>query len=212
MRSIHLPRKLRPADFAVNAEAANGQVKVRVVHMVSDIITREAQEVLPVSGGTVHADPERDILKLAFVPRHAGAGAPMVGFVKGFGLKSGAVAQSYCWMPRMAIVCVGASEEDMARAINRIRETQGGYVFYDQGELVGELPLPVGGFWAQLSVPETAKRHREIADALHERGCTREQPYLALQTLPCTGMPYFRLVRDGLLDVRTRQVLPMVVE
>ena len=213
MRSIHLARPLQAADFAVPHGKASGQVKVRVVNMMSDIITREAQEVLSVSGGEIQADRERDIIKMAIIPRHPGAGKHAVGFVKGFGLKSGAVASSYCWMPRMPIICVGADEADMALAVNRIRQLQGGYVIYDRGKLVAELPLPVGGFWSQLSIPETAERHKLLEDELHQRGCAREHPYLALQTLPCTGMPYFRLMRDGLmLDVRAHQTLPLVVE
>ncbi|MBI2919171.1 MAG: adenine deaminase [Chloroflexi bacterium] len=212
MRSIHLAPDFRAADFDVAAPDGGSQLEVRVVNLVSDIITREARERLAVSHGAIQADRERDIIKIAVIPRHPGGGQATVGFLKGFGLKSGAVASSYSWMPRMPVICVGADEADMALAVNRVSELQGDYVCFDHGKLVAELPLPVGGVWSQLSIPETAERHKLVAGELHKRGCTREQPYLSLQTLPCTGMPYFRLVRDGqVLDVRARQVLPLVV-
>jgi len=184
LRSVHLPRSFQAGDFTIPAGRATAQAKVRVVNLVSDIITRELVATLPVIDGAIHADREGDIIKMAIIPRHPGGGSHSVGFLKGFGLKSGAVASSYCWMPRMPIICVGADEADMALAVNRIGETQGGYVLYDRGQLVAELPLPVGGFWSQLSIPETAQRHRELREALAQRGCTREPPYLTLQTLP----------------------------
>ena len=102
-------------------------------------------------------DIDRDVLKLAVIERHKNTGHRGIGYIKGIGLKRGAIAASVSHDSHNLIV-IGTNDEDMAFAANRVRELKGGSVAVDSGNVIAELPLPIAGLMSDKDAKTTASR------------------------------------------------------
>ncbi len=196
-------------DFYLWGEKDPTEVRVLVVK--TETVTELTTEALSLSeDGNILADPSRDILKICVIYRAARSYPETVGFIKGFGLKEGAVASSLTWDCNN-IVVLGPNECDMAAAVNRVRELGGGVVFSLGEEVVVEVPLPLAGITSDKPLNELACEINEMEATLKEMGCPLPRPFLALQTLPFTGLPFYRLTDKGLLDIREKKLIPVIV-
>lgn len=147
----------------------------------------------------------KDVLKMAVVERHKNTRHIGIGYLKGYGLKSGAVATSVAHDSHN-IICVGTNDEDMAFAVNRIARNRGGIVVVENGQVLAELPLEIAGIISgkplaggqhpsgrrQEGRPRSGRRHghRPVHDAvLHEPAV----------------IPTLRLTTRGVVDVNTQQ-------
>jgi adenine deaminase len=198
-------REISPAELAIPAEGKR-QTKVRVINQVTELVTRELLVELPVLDGEAKAQPDKDILKVALL---SNGGKLFTGFIKGFGLRRGAMASSCAW-DTCAIVCVGASEEDIAGAINRVIELEGGVVVYADGKVQAELALPIGGFMSRLPLKVIAGRVEEIKQKARELGCPFANPDLTLATISTPAIPFLRLCEDGLVDIRSGEIIDLI--
>ncbi|WP_312942579.1 adenine deaminase, partial [Oscillibacter sp.] len=113
------------------------------------------------AGYSDRIDTEYDVLKLAVVERHKNTHHIGIGYIQGYGLKSGAVATSISHDSHNIIV-VGTNEEDMATAVNRVVELNGGIVVLDSGVSVAEVPLSIAGIMSEEPLPEV---NRKLEDA-----------------------------------------------
>ena len=96
--------------------------------------------------------------------RVTGRSRKFVGFVRGWGQKKGAAATTLCWDVG-GILAIGADDADLARAINRLIQIQGGLVLMADGHLLAELPLPVMGYISEMKMPEIAERLKSFQDS-----------------------------------------------
>jgi adenine deaminase len=142
LNTIKLPRDLEPSDFMIRAPGNTQNVQIRVIRMVTDLVTSEEEMKWPVANGQLNVDLEKDIVKIAAIDQTHNPGKLFVGLLQGFGLQSGAIACSAAW-DTSDIVVIGANDADMAFAVNRIRELQGGTVVCETEKILTELPLPV---------------------------------------------------------------------
>lgn len=164
------------------------------------IITDALQATVPYRGGCRHADPENDILKIVVVERHGFTRNIGKGFVKGFGIRSGALASSV-GHDSHNICAVGSSDADMVVAINRLIELGGGFVAVKDGAVVGELALPVAGLMS-LKPFETVEHELEALRAsVKALGCPLAEPFLQLAFLPLPVIPHLKITDMGLVDV-----------
>jgi adenine deaminase len=202
---VRLPKAFTAADFAVRAPGA-GLLKVRVIHQVTPLVTKE--EILEMSPvrGELKTDPARDLLKAAVIDRAAWPGRLTTAFIKGWGLKKGAFAISATW-DMVGVTVIGADENDMAYAVNRLRETQGGAVVVEGGKVLAELPLPVNGYLAELPVEEVTSRLRTIERVLAGLGSPFPEPQLTAVTLSACAIPYLRLCESGLMDIKNHRLV-----
>jgi adenine deaminase len=205
-----LPHTLTPADLKVPGDRLGGWTKVRVVDIAGPIVTREHVLSLPVEGGEVVADPRADVLKVAVCDRW-GIGQRTVGFVKGFGLQRGAVASSLSY-DTSNLIAIGVSDADLAGALNRLVEIGGGFVVVHDGNVLEELPMPIGGIISEEPVPILAEKMNHIKGAIRGLGSNLQDPLLTLQALTFTAVPAIRLRERGLLQVKTGQIVPLLVE
>lgn len=208
--SFTLPRPMSASDFAIRVGDGDGTVKARVMDYVTDLVTREAQEEMRISGGLISIDVNRDILKAATIERQHRPGQMAVALVRGFKLKRGAFASSASWDCSNLSV-VGASEADMATAINRVVELQGGAVVVVDGKVVREVPLSIGGYISEEPMEIVARKLNELKAALAELGCTLPDPHLSLTLVPAAAIPHLRLSEYGLVNLRDGQRLDVVV-
>jgi adenine deaminase len=200
--TIRLADDVDPERFAILADGRSSMVSVRVIEMVSDLVTREAAFDMPVVGGRVPVDADRDIIKAAAVDRTHEPGKTFTGLIHGFGLARGALAASSAW-DTSDIIVVGADETDMALAVNRIVNMQGGAVLCDGGRIIEEIPMPVLGIISDLPLESLARRLAALKAAVRERGCPFPDPLLSLVALTGAAIPFFRICEAGLVDLKT---------
>jgi adenine deaminase len=194
--SITLPRHLVPSDFNIKPINQNTIQHVRVIEMITDLVTREKVIDLPVLNGSIHADAENDLLKIAAIDRAIIPGDMFTGFIKGFGLKSGAFAFSATW-DAADIIVIGTNDADMALAVNRIHKLQGGAVVIDQKNILEELPLPIFGVLSDQPIEEIAARSKRIQQVLASAGVPHPDPLLTIATLTSAAIPFFKICEEG---------------
>jgi adenine deaminase len=211
MDSINLPEKILPQDFAVKTKNKDGLLKVRVISMVTDLVTREVQAQLKVDSGEIFHDPDRDIIKVAAIDRARSSGKIFTGFIKGFGLKQGALACSASW-DTSCIIVVGENENDMAKAVNRIRELKGGAVVCADGKISGEIAMPVFGIMADMPLKDIAKGLSEVRRAAAGIGVPFHDPLLSLTALTGAAIPFIRVCEQGLVSLKDGKTLGLVAE
>ncbi len=206
MASIRLTRDMHAEDFAIRVKNSERAVTVCVIQMVTDLVTQAFYEEVPVIDGVIKADPDRNIVKVTAVARTHQPGKRFTGLIKGFNLKSGAMACSAAWDSAVIIV-VGASDEDMALAVNRIRGLNGGAVVCQNGRIIAELALPIFGLMSRLSVTALAKAEDDITRAAASLGVSFPNPFLSLVTLTGAAIPFLRICEEGLVNLKDgRQV------
>ena len=159
-------------------------------------------EITTVDGGySDHIDVESDILKIAVVERHKNTHHIGIGYLRGYGLKSGAVATSISHDSHNIIV-VGTNEADMAAAVNRIVALNGGIVVLDGGTSLAEVPLPIAGIMSEeplVVVNEKLERAKETA---FRQGVSQGvDPFMTLSFMALPVIPTLRITTRGVFDV-----------
>ncbi|MGO6939653.1 adenine deaminase [Rhizobium johnstonii] len=192
--------KARPVNAAhFGVPVAEGETPVIGV-IPGKIITEHRRYRLPVRGNETTVDLGNDIIKVAVIERHGKNGNHANGFVQGFGLKKGAIA-STVGHDSHNICVVGVSEDDMARAANRLGEIKGGFAVVEDGKVTGEIALPIAGLMSlepYETVRDTLHQLRKAALAL---GATLEEPFLQLAFLPLPVIPHLKISDRGMVDV-----------
>ncbi|UEM23962.1 adenine deaminase [Skermanella mucosa] len=171
------------------------------------ILTEHLTANLPYRNGERHPDPEADILKVCVLSRHGTNRNVGRGFVKGFGLKRGALASSVGHDSHNVIV-VGADDTDMAVAVNRLIELQGGFVAVLDGKVVGELALTLAGLISDRTFEEVEHLLTALRAAVRGMGCPLAEPFLQLAFLPLPVIPYLKITDMGLVDVDRFELIP----
>ncbi len=208
--TVHLKKDFTGADFNIQVNSGS-PVKIRVIDQVSDLVTREAIVTFPVNNGILATNVRDDILKVTVIDRYWEPGKFIVGFIRGFGLKRGAIATSSAWNCGHIIV-VGVNNPDMALALNRIRELQGGTVVCADGEVMEELPLPVAGLFSDRSIEVIAGKYDDIQRAAQKLGTTLPDIHMSLQVLSTPLIPFLRICEEGLFDLKQDKFVSLVVE
>ncbi|MFO1068954.1 MAG: adenine deaminase [Geminicoccaceae bacterium] len=162
------------------------------------IITEHLTAELPFRDGLRHADPDRSLHKLAVLERHGVNGNVGRGFVHGFGPMRGAIATSIGHDCHNLIV-VGDDDADMALAVNRLIELQGGVAVVRRGEVLGDLALPVAGLMSDRGFTHVRDRLVPLRAAAAAIGCALDEPTLQLAFLPLPVIPHLKLTDRGLV-------------
>jgi adenine deaminase len=201
-------RALSTNDFAIPWESDG---HARVIGIVPDqIVTESLVDEPRVENGRVLPDPERDLLKIAVVERHLGTGRVGLGLVRGFGLRSGAIASTVAHDAHNVVV-VGAKDDDMLRAVRRLADTGGGVVVVDGGIVRAELKLPVAGLLSDASLDEVIAASRTCVEAAHALGCQLASPFQSMAFLALSVVPQLKITDRGLVDVDRFELVPLRV-
>jgi adenine deaminase len=189
---------------------ANGR-QVRVIGLIPDqIITKHLVQELPNQEGAVMADPSHDILKLAVVERHAATGNVGLGFVKGLGLRRGAIASTVAH-DHHNIVVAGADDESMFNAVRAIASTRGGMAVAYDDTVLAQLPLPIAGLMSDQSIETVRRQMDEVLAAARQLGSPLHAPFMALSFLALPVIPSLKLTDRGLVDVDKFQLVSLFV-
>ena len=153
------------------------------------------------AGYSDRIDVEKDILKIAVVERHKNTHHIGIGFLRGYGLKSGAVATSVSHDSHNIIV-VGTNEDDMAAAVNRVVELNGGIVVWDNGEPAAEVPLAIAGIMSDEPLTVVNQKLEDAKEKAHSLGVGRGvDPFMTLSFMALPVIPSLRITTRGVFDV-----------
>jgi adenine deaminase len=164
------------------------------------LITARRDLTLPVAAGQLQPDPAQDILKLVVLNRYAPDAAPAIAFIKGFGLKQGALASSV-GHDSHNITAVGYDDESLARAINLVVAAQGGLAAVGAAGSEHVLPLPVAGLMSDQPGPTVAAAYSTLDHfAKAELGSGLQAPFMTLSFMALLVIPSLKLSDKGLFD------------
>ena len=156
------------------------------------------------AGYSDRIDVEYDVLKIAVVERHKNTHHIGIGYIQGYGLKSGAVATSISHESHNIIV-VGTNETDMAAAVNRVVELNGGIVVWDGGQSVAEVPLAIAGIMSDEPLVTVNEKLETAKDAAHKLGVNPGiDPFMTLSFMALPVIPSLRITTRGVFDVTTQ--------
>ena len=199
-RSVHLGPK-SAADLVIPHKGT--QATVRVIEVIpARTGTLEKQAVLPVVDGGIQADPDQDVLKAFVFERHHDTGRYGYGFIKGFGIRNGALAQTVAHDAHNLLV-VGTNDQDMALAVNRLVSLGGGLVAVADGQVLGEVALPIAGLMSDRPLAEMDAAVQSLEAAWQAMGCALPSPFMTMSIVSLACLPQLRLTNRGLVDCRT---------
>ena len=190
-------RRIGADDLVHRANAAETHV---IGIEPGKIITQHLHEEIVPEAGVKRADPARDLAKIAVIERHGRNGNRATGFVRGFGLKHGAIGSTVCH-DHHNIAVVGTNDEDMALAANRLGEIEGGFVVTRAGAVVAEVALPVAGLMSLEPFETVRDQLVVLREAARDLGVTLEEPFLQLAFLALPVIPHLKITDRGMVDV-----------
>ena len=194
--SVRAP-KVNAQDFRATA---NHEITDVIGIIEGQIITEHLQETISIEDGDKPPNPKRDLIRISVIERHGKNGNIATGFVKGFGLRAGAIASTVCH-DHHNIVCVGVNYNDMALAVNRLSEIEGGFVVAQDGVVLAELALPVAGLMSVAPFEEVRASLEELRAAAISLGVVLNEPFLQLAFLALPVIPSLKITDRGMVDV-----------
>jgi len=209
--TVTLKAGKNPDDFILKGDGKRAQVWV--IDLFPDqIINTKISAELEVVEGSVIPDPARDILKLAVVERHGKNGNIGITFVKGFGLKNGALASSIAHDHHNIINVAGTNDRDMAACTAAIEDMQGGFAIASDGKVLEQMALPIGGLLSEEPVEEIINSLEEINRVYHNIGGTLPAPFMTISFIGLPTVPDLGLTDKGLVDVLKHTLISSFVE
>jgi adenine deaminase len=210
-KSVKLTRDVTEEDFKIPAAGKNQSGKIRVLDLVSPLVTREAVIDVPVTNGELKIDTGKDLLKIAAIERMYHPGKTFTGLIRGLKMRAGAVADSAVWDSNVIIVA-GADETDMALAGNRLRQLKGGLVICSGGRILAELALPVSGMVSYEPLETVASRLKDIQQAAAGLGFPFPDIRTTLDVMASPAIPFLRICEEGLYSVTRNEIVSLFVE
>ncbi len=183
--------------------------KIRVIGVGEGTLLTEKFLLEPkVENGHVVSDPERDILKIAVFNRYIEGRRPAIGFVRGMGLKEGAIATSIAHDSHN-VIAVGVSDSDIIAAVSALRDCGGGMAAGNAGGKMEVLSLPIAGLMSPGSAQEVANGLSRLKKIAAAQGTTLENPFMAMSFLALPVIPELKLTDMGLVEVSRFAHVPL---
>ena len=191
------------ADIAFDIKSGD---TVHVIHASDGSLLTDHEEV-KVSGNPLFDSqyPWTEVQKIVVYNRYVPGAKPIVGLVRGFNVKSGAMAGSVAHDCHN-IVAIGSNDEYLVRAINRIVEMRGGQVVVTPHEML-DIPLPIAGLMAPMGGHEIAFRTLCIQEKVREIGCQMKSPFITMAFMCLPVIPDIKITDRHLMDTRTFKVI-----
>jgi adenine deaminase len=175
--------------------------QARVIGIVEDqLVTTAHVEEVRIEDGAAVADPDRDMLRLSIIERHRATGNVGMGFVRGFGLRRGAMASSVA-NDCHNLVVVAVDDQDGMIAARAVADMGGGIAVVEGGELRAALALPLAGLMADRAPEVVADELDTVTSAVRDLGCAVPAPFMAMSFLALPVIPHLKLTDRGLVDV-----------
>jgi adenine deaminase len=212
----HRPPATLPPTVRLNPELLDFSIpalgrSLRVIGAVPDqLVTESLVMDAALRDGQAVADPGRDLLKMAVIERHRGTGQMGLGFVRGVGLRRGAIAGTVAH-DHHNLVVIGADDASMRTAARAVANAGGGLAAADGESVLALLPLPLAGLMSDRPIEEVRDGMNGLLAAAHGLGATPRDPYMAMSFLALEVIPALKLTDLGLVDVERLEIVPLFV-
>lgn len=201
--SVHAP-PVTPETFRLAGNRAETPV---IGVRPGQILTDHLAETVAPEAGDKRPDPARDLARVTVIERHGLNGNVASGFVRGFGMARGAIAATVCH-DHHNIICVGVDYADMAAAVTRLTEIEGGFTVAAGGRVTAELALPIAGLMSAAPFETVHDDLIALRRAAWDLGVTLDEPFLQLAFLALPVIPALKITDRGMVDVTRFEILP----
>lgn len=195
-----------PADFNITAD---GSFKtVRVIELLQDqLITEESSSILNVTNGNIEANISKDILKIAVIERY-GHERVSNAFIKGFGIKDGAIASSVAHDSHN-IITVGTNSQDMAKAVNMVLNNKGGLTVVSKSTIYS-LELPIAGIMSTKNASDVSNDLKILHKKVGDMGSKLKSPFMSLSFMALLVIPKLKISDMGLFNVEKFEFVDVI--
>jgi len=210
---INLKKPIEIKDLAIITRNNKKTIKVRIAHCTDGTLVSEKKKaILEVRNGEIQTDTKNDIAKMVVVERHKATGLIGKAFVSGFGLKSGAFAQTYNPVTDNIII-LGTSDKEIIDATNKVQAIGGGFVVVAKGRTIASLSLPILGIFSDDDISVVQKGFKEILNGIKKLGSDFKSPILSLAFMAMAyGIPTYKLSELGLVDIDEGKLVDIAIE
>jgi adenine deaminase len=217
-QSVKIGKKLTAEDFKIKVPNRQSPITANVIGVIENQApTRHLKFEIPIENGeSIIPDTSRltpdtpDLAKLALLDRHHGSGGIQLGLVSGFGFTEKCAIASTVAHDSHHLLVTGTDDACMAQAANRLAEIGGGQVVVKDGEIIGEVPLPIAGLMSDERAEVVAQKAESVLDGFRACGCTLNNPNMQLSLLALVVIPELRISDKGLVDVTKFEFVPLV--
>ncbi len=200
-------RWLDKEDLRIKAKSN----KVKAIEVTDgQLVTKCVEANINIEDGYALSNIEEDTLKILVIERHKASGNIGKGFVKGFGLKEGAIASTIAHDSHNMIV-IGTNDDDMFKAIKELVKSQGGKVIVKNGEVVAKLELPIAGLMSEESAETVIQKSEELKKGEELIGCKLHEPFMTMAFLSLSVIPEIKLTDKGLMDVLNNEFTELFI-
>ncbi|MBP9999821.1 MAG: adenine deaminase [Proteobacteria bacterium] len=190
---------LKLGDFAIPVQSS----RVKTIQIINhQLVTKSVVSNVKVKNGLAESNVDNDTLKICVIERHHATGNIGKGFIKGLGLKSGAVASTVAHDSHNIIV-IGTNDKDMLVAVRELVKSQGGKVVVKNGKVLAKLELPVAGLISNKNLNEVKKECSRLAAGVKKLGSGLEDVFMVMGFLALPVIPQLKITDKGLFDVGT---------
>ena len=208
-KSVKLARKLTVDDFKLSVTGNKKVVTCNVIGIIENQApTRHLKLELPVVNGEVVASA--DVAKLSLVDRHHRTGKVQVALVSGFGLKANCAIATTVAHDSHHMIVIGTNDDFMAQAANHLAETGGGQVVVKDGQIIGEVQLPIAGLMSNEHVEAVARQAESVLAGFAACGSELNSPNMQMALLALVVIPELRISDKGLVDVTKFEFIPVI--
>ena len=184
-------------DFQIKAKSDT----VNAIEVIpGQLITKSVDSKIKIVDELAESNIETDTLKICVIERHRAGGNIGKGFVKGYTLKSGAIASTVAHDSHNMIV-IGTNDDDMYTAAVELIKSQGGKIVVKDKQVLAHLPLPIAGLISDKDFDTVIKKSMELNSAAKEIGCKIDDPFMAMGFLSLPVIPEIKITDKGLFDV-----------
>ena len=188
-------KPLRLQDILVKGS----KKKIKVIEAFDgQLFTRQIVAEMKLQDGYINSDPDNDILKIITYNRYQSS-KPAVGFIKGFGLKRGAMASTVAHDSHN-IIAVGVKDEEIVSVVNKLIELKGGIIVYD-GRKFDEIQLGIAGLMTDKDGESIAKLYQKLNGKIKMLGSPLKAPFMTLSFMALLVIPELKICDKGLFDV-----------
>ena len=200
--------KKTAADFDIHYDGDECEVNV-IECFDGDLLTKKTTAKLYVKDGIVQPDIFQDVLKIAVVERYGG-NTVANAFIKGFGLKKGAIASSVAHDSHNIIV-IGYSSQMMADAVNQVIDDKGGIAVVSE-DFADSLPLPIAGLMSNEDAYDVAKKLGILHNMTASLGCQVEAPFMTMAFMALLVIPSIKISDKGLFDGDNFEFMDVIIK
>jgi len=213
--SINLGRVPSAEDFRMLMPASEEPHPENITANVIGVLenqaaTRHLKVELPLVAGEISVDLSQDIAKIALVERHKGTGDIQVGLVKGFGFNVPCAVGTTVAHDSHHMIVVGTDENNMAKAIETLADMGGGQVVIMEGQVIGQVALPIAGLISNERAEVVAQKASSVLAGFKACGCELNNPNMQLSLLALVVIPELRISDLGLVDVTSFEIIPVI--